>query len=114
MASLRSPWRAIGACAFVGEDLMTSTALDAAPNRRAETLSRAEALGRLKFFDNSFRNMTSAAALVVLVLLLGVAISLFIGAWPAFREFGIGFFFSDSWSPPKERFGAEAAIYGTV
>jgi phosphate transport system permease protein len=58
--------------------------------------------------------MTLAAALLVLVLLLGVAISLFIGAWPAFQHFGLDFFISDSWSPPKERFGAAAAIYGTL
>ena len=58
--------------------------------------------------------MTLAAALLVLLLLLGVAISLFIGAWPAFQHFGFDFFISDSWSPPKERFGAAAAIYGTL
>jgi phosphate transport system permease protein len=58
--------------------------------------------------------MTIAAALVVLLLLLGVAISLFIGAWPAFRAFGFDFLLNDSWSPPKERFGAAAAIFGTL
>jgi len=77
-------------------------------------MDRAQALGRLKFADSSFRVMTLGAALVVLALLVGVAVSLFIGAWPAFSHFGIGFLFSDSWSPPKERFGAAAAIYGTV
>ena len=58
--------------------------------------------------------MTLASAVAVLLLLLGVAISLFIGAWPAFSAFGVGFFFSDAWSPPKEHFGAAAAIYGTL
>ena len=75
---------------------------------------RAHALGRLKFADLSFQYMTLGAALVVLFLLLGVAISLFIGAWPAFREFGFGFLFSDRWSPPKEIFGAATMIYGTL
>ena len=58
--------------------------------------------------------MTFGAAMVVLLLLLGVAISLFIGAWPAFKTFGFDFLLSDSWSPPKENFGAAAAIYGTL
>jgi phosphate transport system permease protein len=58
--------------------------------------------------------MTVSSAVVVLLLLLGVAISLFIGAWPAFSTFGVHFFFSDSWSPPKQNFGAAAAIYGTL
>ena len=57
--------------------------------------------------------MTQLSAALMLLLLVGVAVSLFVGAWPAFRAFGLDFFISDSWSPPKERFGAYAAIYGT-
>ena len=93
---------------------MTSTALPSAQPARTAAFDRARARGRLKNADSSFRVMTLAAALVVLALLLGVAISLFIGAWPAFREFGLGFFISDAWSPPREKFGAAAAIYGTL
>ncbi len=93
---------------------MTSTALPSAQPARTAAFDRARALGRLKSGDASFRVMTFAAALVVLALLLGVAISLFLGAWPAFREFGLGFFISDAWSPPREKFGAAAAIYGTL
>ena len=77
-------------------------------------MDRARALGRLKFGDSAFRIMTLAAALIVLILLAGVAIALFLGAWPAFREFGVGFLFSDAWSSPKEKFGAATAIYGTL
>ena len=93
---------------------MTSTAVETAPATGAPTLDRARALARLRGADSSFRIMTLIAALVVLVLLLGVAISLFIGAWPAFHAFGFDFFISDAWSPPKQRFGAAAAIYGTL
>ena len=92
---------------------MTATSMPVTMSKTAP-MDRAQALGRLKFTDSSFRVMTLGAALVVLALLVGVAVSLFIGAWPAFSHFGIGFLFSDSWSPPKERFGAAAAIYGTV
>ena len=77
-------------------------------------MDRARALSRLKFADSGFRLMTLASALVVLVLLAGVAIALFAGAWPAFHEFGFGFLFSDAWSPPREKFGAATAIYGTL
>ena len=93
---------------------MTSTALEAAPPVRAAARDRAHALGRLKSSDASFRTMTFAAALIVLALLLGVAISLFLGAWPAFQHFGLDFFISDAWNPPREKFGAAAAIYGTL
>ncbi len=92
---------------------MTSTAMHASAARSA-SLDRARALGRLKGSDSTFRVMTLVAALVVLVLLLGVMIALFIGALPAFKAFGFDFLISDAWSPPKEKFGAAAAIYGTV
>jgi phosphate transport system permease protein len=92
---------------------MTSTALES-PAVRSPALDRARALGRLKTSDSSFRVMTLAAALLVLALLLGVTIALFVGAWPAFQHYGFGFFISDAWSPPREKFGAAAAIYGTL
>jgi phosphate transport system permease protein len=93
---------------------MTASAIETVDTTRSVPKDRSSALNRLKFADNSFRIMTFAAALVVLALLLGVTISLFIGAWPAFSHFGLNFFISDAWSPPKEQFGAFAAIYGTV
>jgi phosphate transport system permease protein len=93
---------------------MTASAIENSPIAHSVPMDRSRALGRLKFADNGFRVMAIGSALVVLALLLGVAISLFIGAWPAFQHFGLEFFVSDAWSPPKERFGAAAAIYGTL
>src|SRR5271157_6104023 len=93
---------------------MTATAIQTQGGAHSSAMDRARALSRLKFSDSGFRLMTLASALIVLILLAGVAIGLFIGAWPAFREFGVGFFFSDAWSPPKEQFGAATAIYGTL
>ena len=93
---------------------MTASALEPVEHAQSAAEGRVRALGRFKLGDAVFRNLTIMAALVVLLLLLGVAVLLFVGAWPAFREFGFGFLFSDSWSPPKERFGAAAAIYGTL
>jgi phosphate transport system permease protein len=93
---------------------MSSTTLETSTAAQTAVFDRASALGRHKTADSTFRWMTLAAALLVLVLLLGVATSLFIGAWPAFHEFGFGFLISDAWSPPREKFGAAAAIYGTL
>src|ERR1700721_2670266 len=92
---------------------MTANPLQSSSAAHSSPMDRSRALGRLKFGDNSFRLLTLSSAVLVLVLLLGVVVSLFIGAWPAFREFGVGFLFSDAWSPPKEQFGAATAIYGT-
>src|ERR1700755_1736859 len=93
---------------------MTATALQSTSAAHSTPIDRSRALGRLKLSDNGFRWLTFGAAVLVLVLLLGVVVSLFIGAWPAFQEFGVGFLFSDAWSPPKDQFGAATAIYGTL
>jgi phosphate transport system permease protein len=93
---------------------MTATAITGSSAAHGSTLDRARALDRLKLSDRAFFWMTIGSALIVLVLLLGVAISLFIGALPAFQKFGFGFLLSDAWSPPREKFGAATAIYGTL
>ena len=93
---------------------MTASAIDNSVATPSVPMDRSQALGRLKFADTGFRLMTLLSACLVLILLAGVAISLFIGSWPAFQHFGFDFFISDAWSPPKERFGAAAAIYGTL
>ncbi len=93
---------------------MTATAIEAPEQAASRPVDRSQALGRLKTSDTGFRLVTQFSALIVLALLLGVAVSLLIGSWPAFSTFGFGFFVSDAWSPPKEHFGAAAAIYGTL
>jgi len=75
---------------------------------------RSQALGRLRAGDKAFEYATLTASLIVLATLAGVMVALAFGAWPALHEFGFGFLFSDAWSPPKERFGAAAAIVGTL
>ncbi len=50
----------------------------------------------------------------MLVILSGVILSLIIGALPALQAFGLDFLISDRWNPVTEKFGAFAAIYGTL
>ncbi len=92
---------------------MSATAVTGANATQNGTVDRARALGRMRVADRSFFWMTIGSALIVLILLAGVTVSLFVGAWPAFREFGFNFFVSDAWSPPREQFGAATASYGT-
>ena len=65
-------------------------------------------------FDLVFRNASFGAALLVLVLLAGIMISMIIGGWPAFREFGLGFITSSVWDTQNEQYGAWPAIVGTL
>jgi phosphate transport system permease protein len=75
---------------------------------------RAKTLRRFRLGDLTFKTITQASAVTVLVLLAGVTIALIHGSLPALRTFGFGFLTSQSWNPVKENFGALPAIYGTL
>jgi phosphate transport system permease protein len=80
----------------------------------AEKVDRAKVLQRLRFSDSSFRSLTRAAAITVLIILSGIIVSLVHGSWPALSKFGFNFLIEESWNPVTEKFGAIAPIYGTV
>src|SRR3954468_1000942 len=85
-------------------DPTTPSALD----RRAATTRRA---GQ---GDARFHGLTWLAAMLVLLIFCGVVASLLIGAMLAIHEFGLFFLVTEIWSPTKDRYGALAAIYGTI
>ncbi len=64
--------------------------------------------------DFCFHKLTLLFAGSVLVVLMGIIVSLAIGAAPAFREFGFGFLTSAEWDPVNDKFGALIAIWGTL
>ena len=64
--------------------------------------------------DRRFYRATLVASLLVVLIFLGIAASLFNGAWLSIITFGWSFFTSESWNPVTEKFGAGAAIYGTI
>ena len=47
-------------------------------------------------------------------LLLGILVSLLIGAWPAIEKYGLGFLSSSVWDPVTGEFGGLVMIYGTI
>src|SRR6266478_1751476 len=64
--------------------------------------------------ERIFRGATLAAALVVLTLLGGVAVSLAKGSWPAFSHFKFAFLTREIWNPVTDEYGALAPVYGTL
>ncbi len=68
----------------------------------------------LPWADAAFSLLAHAAAWVTLLLLVGIIVSLFVGALPAMREFGLGFFVSTEWDPVQLKFGGLVMIYGTL
>ena len=65
-------------------------------------------------YERIFRAATLAAAILVLLILGGVAVALIRGAWPAVRHFGFAFITREVWNPVTDEYGALAPIYGTV
>jgi len=71
-------------------------------------------LRRQRLLDRTFQATTTIAAGIVLILLVGIIISLFVGGWQALSNFGFGFITTDAWNPVTEQFGALVPIYGTL
>jgi phosphate transport system permease protein len=87
---------------------------DAAKERRSP-LERPPATPRFSPWpDRLFSAAAHAAAALVLALLLGIMISLFVGAGPAIEKYGLGFLWSSEWDPVQERFGGLVMIWGTL
>ena len=97
---------------------MTQIAMRDVSQRTAETATRSAVMARFRTTDAIFGGMTLGAAIFVLVLLGGVIVSLVLGSIPAFQAFGPTFLIDQTWNPNANdgdgRFGALAAIYGTV
>jgi phosphate transport system permease protein len=95
--------------------------LPASPYSDKKNMERASPLGDppgrkrvLPWADAAFSLLAHAAAWLTLLLLVAIILSLVIGAWPAIKEFGLGFLVSTEWDPVKLQFGGLVMIYGTV
>ena len=67
-----------------------------------------------KWQDFLFHKVTFSFAFLVLLVLVGIMVSLVIGAWPAFEKFGPGFVTRIEWDPVNSEYGALIAIAGTL
>ena len=64
--------------------------------------------------DAIFSTLAHAAAWLTLLLLVGIIVSLFIGAAPAIEKYGLSFLWRSEWDPVQEEFGGLVMIYGTL
>jgi phosphate transport system permease protein len=67
-----------------------------------------------KLADAIFLHVTRGAAILTLLLLIGIILSLIAGAWPSIKEFGLSFLWTAEWDPVQEKFGGLVMIYGTL
>ncbi|HJD44590.1 MAG TPA: phosphate ABC transporter permease subunit PstC [Candidatus Paenalcaligenes intestinipullorum] len=66
------------------------------------------------FADWCFKNLTRFFALLVFLLLAGIALSLIYGSRESIVAHGWSFLWSDEWDPVQDRYGALVPIYGTL
>ncbi|MFG6449581.1 phosphate ABC transporter permease PstC [Roseateles sp. BYS180W] len=64
--------------------------------------------------DRLFALLAHGAAWLTLALLVGIILSLIVGAAPAIKQFGLAFLWTSEWDPVQERFGGLVMIYGTL
>ncbi|MCV2348616.1 phosphate ABC transporter permease PstC [Paucibacter sp. Y2R2-4] len=64
--------------------------------------------------DKLFSILAHGAAWLTLGLLVGIIVSLIIGAAPAIKQFGLAFLWTSEWDPVQEKFGGLVMIYGTL
>lgn len=64
--------------------------------------------------DRLFGLAAKGAALLTLAMLIGILLSLIVGAWPAITKYGLGFLTSSVWDPVQNEYGGLVMIYGTL
>src|SRR4249920_1764687 len=82
---------------------------------RSDPRSRPPAPRRAKpWADTLFSALAHGAAWLTLALLVGIIGSLFVGAAPAIREYGLAFLWTSDWDPVQNKYGGLVMIYGTL
>jgi phosphate transport system permease protein len=95
--------------AITADEAAKQAFLDEASHARLRSAMRTQ-----RIQDFLFHKITLLFAASVLVVLIGIIVSLAIGAAPAFREFGLRFLSTHEWDPINDVFGALIAITGTL
>ena len=66
------------------------------------------------WLDPLFALCASGAAWLTLALMVGIILSLVVGAAPSIEKFGLGFLTSAVWDPVGNQYGGLVMIYGTL
>ncbi len=96
----------------VALDDLTGQAVSESEARQAAALRNTMRKQRIQ--DFFFHKLTLLFAASVLLVLIGIIVSLFLGAAPALKEFGAAFITRVEWDPVGDQFGAMIAIWGTL
>ena len=64
--------------------------------------------------DRIFGWLARGAAVLTLLLLIGILVSLVLGAWPSIEKYGLSFLTRSVWDPVQNEYGGLVMIYGTL
>jgi phosphate transport system permease protein len=95
--------------------MMTESATATSEHSRTLELRRkllAASTGRQ--VDRILIGIIAACSASVLFIVVGIAVTMVVGASPSLAKFGIGFLFSSTWDPVNGVFGALPFIFGTM
>ena len=95
---------------------MADMAVQSGAMEVAVPYDRAKALNAFKLGDVTFYWITRVCAISVLLILGGIILSLIIGAWPAMKQYGVPFLWTQRWAPSADPpiLGALGPMYGTL
>jgi phosphate transport system permease protein len=75
--------------------------------------ARTESAGQ-SWGDLVFGMVARLSAWIVLGILIAIIVSLFVGSYPAIKQFRLGFLTSAQWNPVTQQFGGLVPIVGTL
>ena len=94
--------------------------LPASQSLKATRMDRTDPAGppprraTLPWADAVFALAAKGAAILTLALLVGIIVSLVIGAAPAIQAYGLSFLWRSEWDPVQNQYGGLVMIYGTL
>src|SRR5881409_263393 len=91
---------------------MTSLPVPTPPSET--TPSRWQSLLGRDRSDRIYRQVLTALALSLPLLILIILAVLFVEAWPALKQFGPSFLWTSTWDPVADIYGAAPMIFGTL
>ncbi len=67
-----------------------------------------------QIYDEIFRKLATATALLIVLLVVGIFITLVVESWPSIKAFGLSFLWTSTWDPVSQQFGALPFLVGTL
>lgn len=98
----------------LSSDRLSALNLFAAGEQRLPVAQMRQIAARQQRQDWLFHQLTRLFSWLLLLALMGIVLSLFMNAMPAWRQFGFEFIWRAQWDIVNQDFGAATAIYGTL